>query len=77
MLKTACRGAQLGLVDGVVPRERLLDEARKLAAGIAAGAQPRQFTLYRCSTRAAMRLPVPKMCIHSEQAPCTLLLSAG
>ena len=32
-----------------MPCERLLAEARKLAADIAVGAQPRQFTLYRCA----------------------------
>ncbi|KAK9827372.1 hypothetical protein WJX81_002997 [Elliptochloris bilobata] len=41
------KALKLGLVDGVVPRERLLAEARQLAAEIAAGTKPRQFTLYR------------------------------
>lgn len=43
-----------------MPRERLLDEARKLAADIAAGAKPRQFTLYRCP----IRLALPLACAH-------------
>jgi len=54
---------QLGLVDGVAPRERLLADARQLAADIAAGTKPRQFTLYRCArARAAGRPAVP--CQH-------------
>jgi enoyl-CoA hydratase/3-hydroxyacyl-CoA dehydrogenase len=38
---------KLGLVDGVVPKDKLLDAAKQLALDIAAGKQPRQYTLYR------------------------------
>ncbi len=48
---------QLGLVDGVAPRERLLADARQLAAEIAAGTKPRQFTLYRCARARATGRP--------------------
>ncbi len=58
---------QLGLVDGVAPRERLLADARQLAADIAAGTKPRQFTLYRCArARAVGRTTV--RCQHSAAA---------
>lgn len=55
-------GPQLGLVDGVAPRERLLADARQLAADIAAGTKPRVFSLYRCApclTASAARPPSP------------------
>ena len=42
-------------MDGVVPRERLLADARQLAADIAAGTKPRLFTLYRCACNAGAR----------------------
>jgi enoyl-CoA hydratase/3-hydroxyacyl-CoA dehydrogenase len=38
---------KLGLVDGVVPKDKLLVAAKQLALDIAAGKQPRQYTLYR------------------------------
>ena len=41
------QATKLGLVDGVVPKERLLAAARKWAAAIAAGTKPRNFSLYR------------------------------
>jgi enoyl-CoA hydratase/3-hydroxyacyl-CoA dehydrogenase len=41
------KAAKLGLVDTVVPREQLLPAARAWAADIAAGAKPRNFSLYR------------------------------
>lgn len=45
------KAAKLGLVDGVVPKDKLLSAARAWAAEIAAGTKPRNFTLYRhCSS---------------------------
>ena len=41
------QAAKLGLVDGVVAKERLLAAAREWAAAIAAGTKPRNFSLYR------------------------------
>ncbi len=38
---------KLGLVDDVVPKEKLLPAARQLALAIAAGKAPRSYTLYR------------------------------
>ena len=43
------QAAKLGLVEGVVPREQLLQAARAWAADIAVGAKPRNFSLYRCA----------------------------
>lgn len=43
------KAAKLGLVDAVVPADKLLPAARAWAAEIAAGTKPRNFTLYRCS----------------------------
>jgi enoyl-CoA hydratase/3-hydroxyacyl-CoA dehydrogenase len=51
------KAAKLGLVDGVVPKEKLLEAARAWAADIAAGTKPRNFTLYRWAWLAIM-LPV-------------------
>ena len=36
-----------GLLDGVVPKEQLLEAARRLALEIAAGTKPRNLSLYR------------------------------
>ena len=41
------KAAKLGLVDAVVPKEKLLEAARAWAAEIAAGSKPRNFSLYR------------------------------
>ncbi|BDA49067.1 Peroxisomal fatty acid beta-oxidation multifunctional protein [Coccomyxa sp. Obi] len=41
------KAAKLGLVDAVVPADKLLAAARAWAAEIAAGTKPRNFTLYR------------------------------
>ncbi|CAL8463963.1 g3498 [Coccomyxa elongata] len=41
------KAAKLGLVDAVVPADKLLPAARTWAAEIAAGTKPRNFTLYR------------------------------
>lgn len=38
---------KLGLVDAVVPKDKLLAEAKKLAHELAAGRAPRQQSLYR------------------------------
>ena len=58
-----------------MPREQLLDEARKLAADIAAGAKPRQFTLYRCLIRVALQLICGHdVCLLQASTPFTLLL---
>ena len=43
------KAAKLGLVDAVVPSDKLLAAARAMAAEIAAGTKPRNFTLYRWS----------------------------
>lgn len=41
------KAAKLGLVDAVVPKEKLLEAACAWAAEIAAGTKPRNFSLYR------------------------------
>ena len=41
------KAAKLGLVDAVVPKEKLLEAACAWAAAIAAGTRPRNFSLYR------------------------------
>ena len=38
---------KLGLIDGIFPEDQLLGAARKLALEIAAGAKPRNLSLYR------------------------------
>ena len=61
------KAAKLGLVDGVVPKEKLLAAARAWAAEIAAGTKPRNFSLYRCCPT-AFCLPGWPGCFTQEGA---------